>query len=113
MRTLAVWDANAIAELDREANLRNTCRQIEDEYVTWGRYVSQVYQRQWPMIGELHRYTVDGVVLAFVCHRHYVQVVDTGHKAIGKVQVHPGMASELYALAGTLADRVEVDSVIR
>jgi hypothetical protein len=33
MRTLAVWDANAIAELDREANLRNTCRQIEDEYV--------------------------------------------------------------------------------
>ncbi len=105
---LAIWNCNDIARLGREANLRNTCRQIEDEYVTWGRYVSQVYQRQWPAIGELGRYSVDGVVLAFVCHRRYVEVVDAGHVSIGKVQVHPGMAVELYALAGTLADREEI-----
>jgi hypothetical protein len=36
---LAIWDVNKTAALSPEANLRNVCRQIEDEYITWSRFV--------------------------------------------------------------------------
>jgi hypothetical protein len=106
---LAIWNINETAEMSAESNLRNTCKQIEDEYVTWGRYVSVTCQRQWPMIGELGRYHVPGMVLGFNKHRRYVDVVDSTNKVMGRVHVKPGMAVELYKLAGTVADRAEVE----
>lgn len=99
-------DSPGVITLSEEANLRNVCRQIEDEYITWGRFVSQVCEIQWPAIGELGRYTVAGKVLGFIKHRSYVAVIDSGHNIIGKVGRKPGMARELYALAGTVADRI-------
>jgi hypothetical protein len=105
METLAIWNVNETAKMPEETNLRNVCRQIEDEYITWGRFVSEVTGIQWPAIGELGRYGVEGAVLTFVKHRRYVDVKDAENKVIGTVPVHPGMARELYALAGTIADR--------
>lgn len=101
---LAIWDSNKTAALSSEANLRNVCRQIEDEYITWSRFVSLVSGIQWPAIGELGRYTREGARVTFIKHRRYVDVVDADRKRIGRVTVHTGMASDLYALAGTAID---------
>lgn len=110
METLAIWDVNKQATLSREANLRNVCRQIEDEYVTWGRRVTVITQVQWPAIGELGRYTVKGVVVRFIKHRRSVDVKGIGTEIIGSAPVRPGMASDLYALAGTIADRGQLSA---
>ena len=39
---LAIWDVTKTAEMRPEVNLRNQCRMIEDEYITWSRYQSLV-----------------------------------------------------------------------
>ena len=102
---LAIWDVTKTAEMRPEVNLRNQCRMIEDEYITWSRYQSLVCGIQWPSIGELGRYTVEGTIVTFVKHRRYVDVLDAAGIRAGRVPVHTGMARDLYALAGALYDR--------
>jgi hypothetical protein len=103
-KQLAIWDVNKTAEMTPEANLRNVCRQLEDEYITWSRFVSLVSGIQWPAIGELGRYSTEGVRITFIKHRRYVDVMDADRKQIGRVPVHAGMAVDLYVLAGAALD---------
>ena len=101
--TIGVWDANQQFEMSREVNLRNLCRKIEDEYITFARSPRKLSQ-DWPAIGELGRGSVKGVVCTFVCHVHYVIVQDAMGNKAGTVLRREGMAVELYKLAGAIED---------
>jgi hypothetical protein len=97
------WNADEQFAMSREVNLRNLCRKIEDEYITFARSPRKLSQ-DWPAIGELGRTSVKGVVLTFVCHVHYVIVQDPMGNKVGTVLRREGMAVELYKLAGVLED---------
>lgn len=104
----AEWNAQKIADMSEEANLRNRCRQIEQEYVDWSRnatYKGFCISREWPAIGELGRYTVTGVKVRFMTtKKRTIQVQDNSGKTVCEVPMVKGMAETLYLTAGTIVD---------
>lgn len=107
--TQAIWNVIETAAMSQEQNLRNLCRQFEQAYVEWKRPATHGGFRlstQWPAIGELGRYGVAGVRVSFVTtYKREMEVRDAQGKVIGKVKMLPGMAQELYVLAGTILDQ--------
>ena len=102
----AVWNSNAIAAMSREENLLNLCRRFEQEHVDWKRpctYLGCAVCTQWPAIGELGRYRVEGVELQFVTtHNRRIRVLDATGKEHGRIRVQPGMAARLHLIAQTI-----------
>lgn len=104
----AVWDVIETAAMSREANLRNVCRQLEQQYVDWARSATHgrhCLAHEWPAIGELGRGSVAGVVVRFVTtRRRSIVVRDSQGTVHGEVKMLPGMAEQLYVLAGGIED---------
>ncbi len=103
----AEWNVNTIAEMDEEQNLRNKCRQLEQQYVDWHRDATVNGCRiahEWPAIGELGRGSVAGWRVKFVTtHRRAIEVIARNGNLIATFKMVPGMARNLYVLAGELA----------
>jgi hypothetical protein len=103
----AEWNVNKQSEMSEETNLRNTCRQLEQEYVDWGRKATHGgfrLVREWPAIGELGRYTVNGVRVRFVTTRkRSIQVQTPEGKTVAECAMKPGLARDLYPIAGETA----------
>lgn len=106
---IAIWNADRTANMTREDNLLNLCRQFEQQYVDWARACHDAgtgYRVQWPAIGELGRYHVAGVEVEFLTTaQRQVLVIDASGQKQGIVPIRPGMADQLYrtALAVVLA----------
>jgi hypothetical protein len=102
--THAIWNNEETAVMSEEQNLRNFCHQLEQKYVDWGHQATSKgcrVRHELQAIGELGRYLVDGVLVAFVTTRkREVEVQDACGKVIGKVKMQAGMAAKLYALVG-------------
>src|SRR5436309_11619121 len=105
---VAQWNVENIAQMGAEDTLRNTCLQLEQEYVEWHRPATHsgcCIVRTWPAIGELGRLTTRGAVLEFVATRKRSIVVrDASGIVKGEVPMKVCMAQALYALAVTIAD---------
>jgi hypothetical protein len=103
----AEWNLQAIAAMSPKENLRNTCQQIEQEYVDWRRaatYRGCCGSRQWPAIGELGRWTVGGVVIEFVTTgKRSIAVQDSTGCVRADVPMKAGMAQTLYDIAVVIA----------
>ena len=99
----AEWNVNVTAEMTSDENLLNTCQQIEQEYVTWQRHATiggYAIVREWPSIGELGRYGVDGVRVQFATTRNRtVEVRNRAGSTIATFQIKAGLAEELYLTA--------------
>lgn len=102
----AEWNVNVIAEMNAGENLRNTCRQIEQRYVSWRQNATVQgcrIVREWPAIGELGRYRVDGVRICFITTRHRsVEVQDAAGSILGMCAIKVGLAEDLYSIAQAL-----------
>jgi hypothetical protein len=99
----AEWNGNAIAELSREDNLLNLCRQFEQAHVDWrrlGTYGADAFCTEWPAIGEMDRYRVDGVEVRFVTTQHRkIKILDAARKEYARISIQPGMADRMYLVA--------------
>jgi len=101
----AEWNVNVTAEMAPDENLLNVCRQMEQEYVSRRRNATHggcCIVREWPAIGELGRYRVDGVRVRFVTTtRRTVEVQTPDGSILTACPMKPGMADELYSVART------------
>lgn len=104
----AEWNVYRIAEMSEEQNLRNLCRQIEQQYVDWNRDATIGGFRiciEWPQFGECNRYTVPDVQVRFVTtHKRTVQVQTPDRKLVEELGMFPGLAECLYICAGQVID---------
>ena len=102
----AEWDVNATAAFSREENLLNLCRQLEQAHVDWKNpctYRGASVCIQWPAIGELGRYKVEGVEVQFIrTQNRQIKVLDAAGKVYEIVRVQAGMADRLYLVAKTI-----------
>ena len=102
--TPAEWDGNKISTMSEEHNLRNLCRQLEQQYVDWNRDATYDGFRicmEWPAIGELGRYLVDGVRVRFVTtHKRTIEVQLPNGMPVEEFSMVPGLAEALYVCAG-------------
>ena len=102
--TTAEWDGNKISTMSEEHNLRNLCRQLEQQYVDWNRDATYDGFRicmEWPAIGELGRYLVDGVRVRFVTtHKRTIEVQLPNGMPVEEFSMVPGLAEALYVCAG-------------
>jgi hypothetical protein len=107
---IAEWNINETAAMTEEQNLRNLCRQMEQEYIDWSRsltYKGFGMVREWPAMGEMGRGTVEGVRVRFLKTRNRTIEVQTpipNPQTIAIVPVRVGMARVLYAAAGAILD---------
>lgn len=104
----AIWNVQETANMSREQNLRNLCRQLEQEYIDWHRsmtYKGYRIKRVWPAIGELDNLLGKKDVVHFITtKKRSIQVCDITGTSYGEVRALPGMAEELYILAGMIED---------
>lgn len=86
-----------------DENLRNMCRQIEQQYVSWRQpatYNGYRIVRDWPAIGELGRYRLHGVQVRFVTtNSRSVEVQSSNGAVLATYPMKPGLAEKLYAAA--------------
>lgn len=110
----AEWNVNRIAEMSKEQNLRNICRQIETQYVDWNRDATVggfILCIEWPQLGELNRYLVQDVRIRFVTtHKRTIQVQKPDRTVVGEFPMNPGLAAELYICAGQSMDEDSLDN---
>jgi hypothetical protein len=110
----AIWNVTEIAAMNAETNLRNKCRQLEQEYVEWKRpatYRGFLLSHEWPAIGELGRLRAPGVVVCFVTtKKRTVQVQLPDGTVVADCKIKPGLANELYLEAGRIFDASEMHS---
>ena len=103
----AEWSGQTIAAMGPEENLRNTCQQLEQQYVEWRHpttYRGSLVSRQWPAIGELGRLGTSGTVVEFVTTRkRSIAIRDSAGLVRGEVRMQVGMAQTLYDIASTVA----------
>lgn len=104
----AEWNVNKIAEMNHEENLRNTCLQIEEEYVQKKRHATHggyVISRQWPRLGECNHWIAKDYILAFrTTTKRSIQIVLPSGEVIAEHPMKPGLANELYLEAGRILD---------
>jgi hypothetical protein len=107
----AEWNVIEISKMNDEQTLRNTCRQLEQQYVDWRRpatYKGSRVSMEFPYIGECGRYTSEGLICRFVTtYRRSIEVQAPDGKVLGEFKMQPGLAKQLYVCAGQLLDTAD------